>query len=570
MSKRSRSPSCIPFSSFASSSAHPLTIPVSVEGPGGDDEFEFDFNVQGSLDSEDWDEMVENEEMEEEEAGGGDVDEEEVKRELEWLEFEAANRPPQSQIDDMVAFLKERGLLTFIKTYVLQHRIPILHLLFAFDVNLPKSLRNPNIEDASLLPVLKMALSRILRRRTKLAHLNTWEQALSLIAESKKILVLTGAGISVSCGIPDFRSSEGLYARLKDEGKYELDDPQQMFDIAYFRENPKVFYSFASQIYPSNFVPSPCHRWIKLLEDKGKLLRNYTQNIDTLESLVGISASKTLQCHGSFATATCIQCSHHVPGKDIEKSVMRQEVPMCPECERVDREREREREGGAKKRKKGNGGKGKGKSGWGGGSSEEEEEVAGEWNGGGKRRPGRGVMKPDITFFGEKLDDRFDRCLFSDREEVDLLIIIGSSLQVAPVSEVLAHLPHSIPQILINKTPVKHFQPDINLLGDADAIMQLISSRLGWVLPPPPPPPPPPSPTSTNAATARSPSKPSAEPTRVGESHFWLFDGAEGGGYVDALRRAYEEDSEEEEEEEQQGGGEAGGEEGEESGSEEE
>lgn len=72
---------------------------------------------------------------------------------------------------------------------------------------------------------------------------------------------------------------------------------------------------------------------------------------------------------------------------------MRQEVPMCPECERVDREREREREGGAKKRKKGNGGKGKGKSGWGGGSSEEEEEEAGEWNGGGKRRPGRGVMK---------------------------------------------------------------------------------------------------------------------------------------------------------------------------------
>ena len=57
--------------------------------------------------------------------------------------------------------------------------------------------------------------------------------------------------------------------------------------------------SFAKQIYPSNFVPSPCHRWIRLLEDRGQLLRNYTQNIDTLESLAGVD--KVLQCHG-----TCI------------------------------------------------------------------------------------------------------------------------------------------------------------------------------------------------------------------------------------------------------------------------
>jgi len=109
--------------------------------------------------------------------------------------------------------------------------------------------------------------------RDKLTQYNTISDAVQLIKASNRIVILTGAGISVSCGIPDFRSRDGLYASLKDRGDYDLDDPQQMFDINYFKENPAVFYSFASKIYPSNFIPSPCHRFIKAVEDRAKLLR---------------------------------------------------------------------------------------------------------------------------------------------------------------------------------------------------------------------------------------------------------------------------------------------------------
>jgi NAD-dependent SIR2 family protein deacetylase len=132
-------------------------------------------------------------------------------------------------------------------------------------------------------------------RRKRLTNIHTLEQVVELLRTSKKIMVITGAGVSVSCGIPDFRSPDGIYSRLHE---FNLKDPQQMFDLAFFKRRPQIFYSFAKEIFPSNFMPSPSHSFIKLLEDKGKLLRNYTQNIDTLEQRAGIQ--NILQCHGKY------------------------------------------------------------------------------------------------------------------------------------------------------------------------------------------------------------------------------------------------------------------------------
>ncbi|RDB15806.1 NAD-dependent protein deacetylase hst1 [Hypsizygus marmoreus] len=438
------------------------------------------------------------------------------------VEDDAQQTWTEREVKQMMHHLKERGMVFWIKEYVLTRNVPIPKLLRAFGISLCEQLQNK--KPTTLLYFLKVALSRELRLRDRLPQYNTISDAVNLIRSSRRILILTGAGISVSCGIPDFRSRDGLYASLKDRGEYDLDDPQQMFDITYFRENPAVFYSFASQIYPSNFIPSPCHRFIKLIEEKNQLLRNYTQNIDTLETLAGVQ--RVLQCHGSFATASCLLCRRRVSGSEIEADIMRQKVPLCTVCKPP----------AAPPPKKKKQGKKKTKGAW---DSEDEDE---------SDQPAYppGIMKPDITFFGEKLTDAFDKSLAEDREQVDLLLVIGTSLKVSPVAEILSHLPHSVPQILINKTPIRHINPDIVLLGNADEIVQYLCTELEWELPPPATLPPPSStvrprlPRGDSKKDLRTPEQEGyvlKAPQRVGDSHVWLFDGAEGGRWLQELRR---------------------------------
>ena len=80
----------------------------------------------------------------------------------------------------------------------------------------------------------------------------------------KRIVICCGAGISVSAGIPDFRSPKiGLYANLQ---KYDLPRPQAIFDINYFREKPDAFYKLAKEFLDnSKFMPTKTHYFFKLL-----------------------------------------------------------------------------------------------------------------------------------------------------------------------------------------------------------------------------------------------------------------------------------------------------------------
>ncbi len=92
-------------------------------------------------------------------------------------------------------------------------------------------------------------------------------------------------------------------------------------------------------------------------------------------------------------------------------------------------------------------------------------------------------MKPDITFFGEALPDHFsERLTNHDKNLVDLVIVIGTSLKVAPVSEVVPYLPANIPQMYISRTPVSHVNFDVDMLGDCDIVVTELCRRAGWDL----------------------------------------------------------------------------------------
>jgi NAD+-dependent protein deacetylase sirtuin 1 len=217
-------------------------------------------------------------------------------------------------------------------------------------------------------------------QRIKLPNINTLDQTIDLIRNSKNIIVLTGAGCSVSCGIPDFRSRNGIYARLSKDFP-DLPDPQSMFDIYYFKHDPRPFFKFAKEIYPGQFEPSLSHKFIKKIEENNKLLRNYTQNIDTLELAADIK--RVIQCHGSFATASCTSCMRKLNADDIKEKIFNQEIPKCDQCNNEN-----------------------------------------------------AIIKPDIVFFGENLPEEYHKSILDDKNVCDLLIVIGSSLKVRPVANI--------------------------------------------------------------------------------------------------------------------------------------
>ncbi|XP_056097611.1 NAD-dependent protein deacetylase sirtuin-2 isoform X2 [Rhinichthys klamathensis goyatoka] len=210
----------------------------------------------------------------------------------------------------------------------------------------------------------------------------------------KNIICMVGAGISTSAGIPDFRSpGTGLYANLQ---KYNLPYPEAIFQIDYFKKHPEPFFALARELYPGQFKPTVCHYFMKMLKDKGLLSRCYSQNIDTLERVAGLEGEDLIEAHGTFHTSHCVSflCRKEFSMDWMKDQIFSEDIPKCDSCGTL--------------------------------------------------------VKPDIVFFGENLPPRFFTSMKMDFPRCDLLIILGTSLQVQPFASLVSRVSNSCPRLLIN------------------------------------------------------------------------------------------------------------------------
>lgn len=265
----------------------------------------------------------------------------------------------------------------------------------------------------------------------------------------KNIIVMSGAGISTNAEIPDFRSADrGVYANLE---KYNIPYPEAIFDLEYFKTNPKPFTVFAKEIYPQNIRPTIAHCFIKLLDNHNILLRHYTQNIDGLDYQTRLDSDRIIESHGSFHHSYCVgtseieSCGSIYSQSWYKEKLFKGENPIvCPKC--------------------------------------------------------KGYVKPGVIFFGENLPSKFFKSLRYDIPKCDLLLILGTSLKVYPFASIVKSVSKKIPRCLINNTlpdvfesellcdisnseyifSGNQYQRDVTYIGDCDKGCIELAKALGW------------------------------------------------------------------------------------------
>lgn len=193
-----------------------------------------------------------------------------------------------------------------------------------------------------------------------------------LIREAGSVVALTGAGISVPSGIPDFRSpGTGLWERV---------DPMEVAHIDAFRSDPVRFWGFYSERFATlgSKQPNRAHEALAALERAGRLDAVITQNVDMLHRRAG--TAELVEVHGSIASCSCLSCPGSVPVDEARARIGAAEdgVPRCESC-------------GA-------------------------------------------PLKPDVVLFGELLDAAALERARELCEGAEVLLCIGSSLEVHPVA----------------------------------------------------------------------------------------------------------------------------------------
>lgn len=200
------------------------------------------------------------------------------------------------------------------------------------------------------------------------------EKLVDAIKKARKIAVFTGAGVSTLSGIPDFRGKHGVY-----NSPWRDMNVEDIISIGFFKENPKIFYEWAEEVWYhlEDYEPNIVHKTLAKMEAKGLLSSGvFTQNIDFLHQRAG--SKLVYELHGSAKHSYCTNCNAFNTYEEVAPIVRRGEVPRCKSC--------------------------------------------------------GGVIKPDIVFYGECLNGTVLKAAETAFTQADLTLILGSSLTVYPAA----------------------------------------------------------------------------------------------------------------------------------------
>eukprot|EP00977_Amphora_coffeiformis_P013278 scaffold3421_cov181-Amphora_coffeaeformis.AAC.18 len=282
--------------------------------------------------------------------------------------------------------------------------------------------------------------------------------------DCKSIAILTGAGVSVASGIPDFRSPGGMYDTLRPELITCSDkerrlmslDPTYVVSWDIFSQNAfpylEVRRPFILGTAEQKWKATLAHQFTELLHAKtDKLTRVYTQNIDGLDGqCTDLPSEKIVPVHGSLARASCEGCQTPMEFSDfcqqvrtkikdiykVDTTAPTESSPiLCPNCQRP-------------------------------------------------------LVKPTTVLFGRSLPMEFFERIEDDLPNVDLLIVAGTSLVVSPANSVVYKVPRHTHRVIVNMEPVGQdlgveygstSSRDWFLQGSCDEIFFELIQHLGWV-----------------------------------------------------------------------------------------
>jgi NAD-dependent deacetylase len=235
-------------------------------------------------------------------------------------------------------------------------------------------------------------------------------QVADLLRQAERAVVLTGAGISVPSGIPDFRSpGTGLWEKV---------DPMEVAHIDAWRRDPDRFWGFYSQRFVSlvDKQPNDAHLVLAELERRGLVRAVITQNIDRLHRLAG--TERLIEVHGSIDQSVCLECGGKVPiGRVIELLRAGEGAPLCEPC------------------------------------------VA--------------PLKPDVVLFGELLPERALAEAQALALDADLMLCVGSSLEVYPVAGLPAMTHGAGGRIVLVTQGPTPYDGDAEVKLDGDVVTEL-------------------------------------------------------------------------------------------------